>query len=107
VRFFVTTAGVLLLAAASAFAQQVNADFDKAVDFAGFKTYGWTQGTVPQGANPLMIQRVQSAIEGEMSAIGLVKTDNDPDVLVAMHVATKEDVSLQSWGYALDSAPAR
>ena len=35
-----------------------------------------------------------------MSAIGLVKVETDPDVLVAFHGATKEDVSLQSWGYA-------
>jgi Domain of unknown function (DUF4136) len=91
--------GVLLLYA-PAWAQQVNADFDKTVNFAGFKTYAWTQGTMPQGANPLMVQRVESAVEAEMSAIGLVKVEKDPDVMVAVHGATKEDVSLQSYGYA-------
>ena len=90
----------VLLVCAPAWAQQVNADFDKSVNFAGFKTYAWTQGSVPQGANPLMVQRAQSAIESEVSAIGLVKVDKDPDVLVAFHGATKEDVSLQSWGYS-------
>jgi hypothetical protein len=75
----------------------VNTDFDKSVNFAGFKSYAWTQGTMPQGANPLMVQRVISAVETEMSAIGLIKVE---DVLVAVHGATKEDVSLQSWGYA-------
>jgi hypothetical protein len=89
-----------LLMCPPVWAQQVNADFDKAANFAGFKTYAWTQGSVPQGANPLMVQRVQSAIEAEMSAIGLVKVEKDPDVLVAFHGATKEDVSLQSYGYA-------
>ena len=92
---------VLMLsgAAAPALAQQVNADWDKSATFADFKTYAWTQGTIPQGANPLMVQRVQSAIEAELSAIGLIKVEANPDVLVAAHGATKENVSLQSWGY--------
>jgi hypothetical protein len=98
VRLIVNTVVLALLAIPVA-AQQVNADFDKAANFAGFKSYAWTQGTVPQGASPLMVQRAQSAIEAELSAIGLVKVEQDPDVLVAMHSATKEDVSLQSWGY--------
>lgn len=94
--------GVALVAMAAHVlaAQQVNADWDKKVNFAGFKTYGWTQGTMPSGANPLMVQRVISAVESELSAIGLLKVDKDSDLLVAVHGATKEDVSLQSWGYA-------
>ena len=98
---FVLAAALMLSgASAPALAQQVNADWDKSVTFADFKTYAWTQGTIPPGANPLMVQRVQSAIEAELSAIGLIKVDQDPDVLVAAHGATKENVSLQSWGYA-------
>jgi hypothetical protein len=90
----------VLLVSAAAAAQQVNADSDKSANFAGFKTYAWTQGTMPQGANPLMVQRVIAAVDAEVSAIGLLKVDKDPDVLVAVHGATREDVSLQSWGYA-------
>ena len=84
---------------APALAQKVNADWDKAATFANFKTYAWTQGTIPPGANPLMVQRVQSAIEAELSAIGLIKVDQEPDLFVAAHGATQQDVSLQSWGY--------
>lgn len=92
--------GVLMLAVASIVAQQVNADFDKTTPFATFKTYTWTQGTIPASASPLMVQRVNAAVDAELSAIGLLKVDKDPDVLVAVHGATKEDVSLQSWGYS-------
>lgn len=97
-------AAIIVLAAACAvvplWAQQVTADWDKAANFAAFKTYAWTEGTVPQGANPLMVQRIQSAIEAELSAIGIQKVERDPDLLVAFHGATKENVSLQQWGYA-------
>ena len=93
-------AGALMLAAMPAMAQQVNADFDKTAGFANFKTYSWTQGTIPANANPLMVQRVNAAVDAELSAIGLMKVDKDPDVLVAVHGATREDVSLQQWGYA-------
>ena len=92
--------GVLMLAVASVVAQQVNADFDKTTPFATFRTYTWTKGTIPAGASPLMVQRVNAAVDAELSAIGLLKVDKDPDVLVAVHGATKEDVSLQSWGYS-------
>ena len=92
--------GVLMLTVAPVLAQQVNVDFDKTASFATFKTYAWTQGTIPAGASPLMVQRVNAAVDAELSAIGLLKVDKDPDVLVAVHGATKEDVSLQSWGYS-------
>jgi hypothetical protein len=100
IRIVMQAALLAVLGTVPAWAQQVNVDFDKTANFAGFKTYGWTQGTMPAGANPLNVQRVQSAVEAELSAIGLVKVDKDPDVLVAIHGATKEDVSLQSYGYA-------
>ena len=65
---FVLAAALMLSgASAPALAQQVNADWDKSATFANFKTYAWTQGTIPPGANPLMVQRVQSAIEAELS----------------------------------------
>jgi hypothetical protein len=98
-RIVLVTALALGLGPATAFAQQVSTDWDKGVSFSGYQTYAWTKGTMPAGANPLMVQRAQSAIEAELSAIGLVKTDANPDVLVALHGSTKEDVSLQTMGY--------
>jgi hypothetical protein len=91
------------LAPATAFAQKIVTDWDKANNFTGYKTYAWTQGTMPAGANPLMVQRAQSAVEAELSAIGLVKVEANPDVLVALHGSTKEDVSLQTVGYGYGS----
>ncbi len=96
----VLAAGLALaLWPATASAQKIATDWDKANNFTGYKTYAWTKGTVPEGANPLMVQRAQTAIEAEMSAIGLVKVEANPDVLVAMHSNTREDVSLQTVGY--------
>jgi hypothetical protein len=89
-----------LVAATPAWAQKVNADWDKAANFASYKSYKWSTGRVPEGTSPLMIQRIESAVESELASIGLVKVEKDPDVLVAFQGATKEDVSLQSWGYS-------
>ena len=93
------TALALALGTGTAFAQKITTDWDKANSFTGYKTYAWTQGTMPAGANPLMVQRAQSAVEAELSAIGLVKVDANPDVMVALHGSTKEDVNLQTVGY--------
>jgi len=89
----------LALAPATAFAQKVTTDWDKANSFTGYQTYAWTKGTMPAGANPLMVQRAQSAIEAELSAIGLVKVEANPDVMVALHGSAKEDVNIQTVGY--------
>ena len=92
-------AGVLLLAPGLAFAQQVSTDWDKTATFTGFKTYTLTKGQVPAGANPLMVQRVETAIGSELAALGLLRAEKGGDVTVVYHASTKEDVSLQSMGY--------
>ena len=46
-----------------------------------------------------MLQRVQTGIESELAALGLLKAETGGDLRVVYHAATKEDVSLQGMGY--------
>jgi hypothetical protein len=93
-------AGALLLTASLASAQKITTDWDKTATFTGFKTYTLTMGQMPAGANPLMVQRVESGIASELAALGLLRAETGGELMVAYHGATREDVSLQSWGYA-------
>jgi hypothetical protein len=76
-------------------AQSVDVSHDGTVDFKAFKTYALGTVTVTGDADPLMVQRIVSAVDSQMAAIGLRKVDKDPDVLVATE--HWRGVSYPSW----------
>jgi hypothetical protein len=97
-RFALSTILCLVLAVALA-AAGVTVDYDKAVDFSKIKTYAWKKGT--PAANPLNEERVHKAIEAQLAAKGLTKTDGEADVYVYSHVKTdkQQQVSVDGFGY--------
>jgi hypothetical protein len=96
---FMTVALALLLAPVVIFAQKVSYDYNKAANFASFKTYAHKQGT-PAGQE-LIDQRIVAAIDTELAAKGLTKADANPDVFVVYHIAfdKEKDISTYSSGY--------
>jgi len=95
----VAIAIALVLAPALAFAQKVTYDYEKSANFAGFKTYALKDGT--KVGQPLIDDRIVNAINTELAAKGLTKTDSNPDVYVVYHVAfdKQKDISTYSSGY--------
>jgi len=95
----VAIAIALVLAPALVFAQKVSYDYDKTANFAGFKTYALKDGT--KVGQPLIDDRIVSAIDSELAAKGLTKSDSNPDVYVVYHVAfdKQKDISTYSSGY--------
>jgi hypothetical protein len=91
---------VLLLPPALAIAQKVSYDYDKSANFAGFKTYAHKEGT--KVGQPLIDERILAAIDAQLAAKGLTKTEADPDVFVVYHIAfdKQKDISTFSTGYA-------
>ena len=89
----------LLLAPALAIAQKTSYDFDKAIDFTTFKTYGLKDGT--KVGDKLIDDRIVAAIESELAAKGFTKSET-PDVFVVYHLAfdSQKDISTYSSGYA-------
>ena len=88
--------GALLIAPAVVIAQKVTIDSDPAGQFASYKTYGWTAGT--PASNPLAESRIHAAVEQQLAAKGFTKSNN-PDVMVATLVATKEQKQLIADGF--------
>ena len=94
---------VALLILAPAFGQKVTRDWDRSANFEQYQTYAWAEGTdIP---NPLMHQRVIAAIDYQLSMKGLLKQDSNPDMYVAYHANSSEQVILDttSWGYGYGS----
>lgn len=89
----------VLMAPAVAAAQKVSYDYEKSANFAEYKTYAFKEGT-PVG-QPLIDQRIVSAIETELAAKGLTKSEANPDLVVVYHIAfdKQKDISTFSSGY--------
>jgi len=71
------------LMSGAAGAQSVDVSYDSTVDFRAFKTYALGTVTITGDADPLMVQRIVSAVDNRMAAAGLRKVEKDPDILVA------------------------
>lgn len=74
------------LMSVAAGAQSVDISYDKSVDVRAFKTYALGNVTITGDPEPLIVQRILSAVDSRMSAIGFRKVEQNPDVLVATQV---------------------
>jgi Domain of unknown function (DUF4136) len=96
---WITLAAAVLLASlgrpAMVQAQRTSYDFDSTVSFANFKTYTWTAGT-PAG-EPFFDRRVESAIDSQLAAKGLTKSETNPDLSVRYHVGLGVQRSVTGW----------
>jgi hypothetical protein len=80
---------LLVVGIASCSSVKVSYDIDKSADFTKFKTYGYTEDALKLPVQELNRNRVFSAIDRELAARGLSKSDN-PDVLIDLHVRTEQ-----------------
>lgn len=80
---------VSLLIAPAAFAQKVTFEFDQAADFSKYKTFAIREGQLnskdPALNSELVKKRIESDIEGALTAKGLTKSFGKPDLVVRYH----------------------
>ena len=75
---------------------EIHSRYDPAADFARYRTYDWMPGWRSSDRRPLPVRtevddRLRFAIEREMAAKGIVKTDaSEADLLVGYTVGIKE-----------------
>lgn len=70
---------VAAISITNAFAQKVSVGYDKSTDFAKYVSYTWAQpGSAP--ARPLLYASVVGAIDQELKAKGLSRTDSGGDL---------------------------
>ena len=91
-------AAILFVAPSAAYAQKVSVDYDKSANFSSYKTFAWAEG---QGArNPIVNQMIITAVERELTARGLSKTAENPDVRIAFLAAVGMDLEVTKPGWA-------
>ena len=96
--------GVLLLAAATAFAQDVRYNFDKNTDFSQFKTYKWVPMKEAAKVDDLLDKQIKDTIDAELAKKSLTKTDADSaDLYIGYQVGIGTEKQFTSydtgWGY--------
>jgi len=85
-------------------AQDVRYDYDKDKDFSKFKTYKWVTVKGADQPDELTGKRIMAAVDAELAAKGLTKTDSDSaDLYVAYQTAVGTEKQFTSyntgWGY--------
>ncbi|RRU03203.1 MULTISPECIES: DUF4136 domain-containing protein [Stenotrophomonas] len=72
----------------------VRTDHDPSANFASFKTYSWAQK--PQGASPLVVQRIVDGVDARLRARGLTEAPNGDIALVA-NIANSQRQTLDTF----------
>src|SRR5438105_237274 len=80
--------GMMLLFAVKSSAQQVKTDYDRNANFGQYKTYSWEQ---VKTQDPLMVDRIKSAVNGALAAKGFTEVPSGGDLsLVAMETTQNQ-----------------
>ena len=86
----IMAAAIVFLGTPVVFAQKVKVDVDSTANFSGFKTFGWDKGMVAR--NPIISQLIVTAVESELTARGLTRSADNPDLKVAVVAAAGMDI---------------
>ncbi|HVR96419.1 MAG TPA: DUF4136 domain-containing protein [Thermoanaerobaculia bacterium] len=92
-------ASLALLGLTACAGAKISTDFDKAADFSHFKTYSWIKGM--SAADPLVEERIKSAVDRKLAAKGLTQVESSADLHVATYASTsvQQEVNTASYGY--------
>ncbi len=92
---------VLGLAATPALAQKVTIDYAHDFDFKTVKTFQYVETEESDAKNPMMQDRIVSAIKKELAEGGLKEVTENPDLFVTSHVTSQENTvyNTTSFGY--------
>jgi uncharacterized protein DUF4136 len=86
----ILAAAVLCFSTSAVFGQKVKVDVDTTANFSTFKTFGWSEGQVAR--NPVISQMIVAAVESELTARGLTRSGDHPDIKVAVGAAVGMDI---------------
>jgi len=86
--------GMMLLFAGKSSAQQVKTDYDHSANFGQYKTYSWEQ---IKTQDPLLVDRIKSAVNAALSAKGWNQVDSGGDISIVAMEITKNQQTLNTY----------
>ena len=86
--------GVMSLFAGKLSAQQVKTDYDRSANFGQYKTYSWEQ---IKTQDPLMVDRIKSAVKTALAAKGFTEVPSDGDLSLVAMETTRDQQTLDTF----------
>ena len=86
--------GITLLFAAASFAQQVKTDYDRSADFGQYQTYSWEK---VQTRDPLMVGRIETAVNADLASKGWKQVQSGGDVSIIAIEITQNQQTLNTF----------
>ena len=86
--------GMTLLFAGRSSALDVKTDYDRNANFAQYKTYSWER---VQTRDPLMVDRIKSAVNGSLAAKGLTEVPTGGDISIVATEVTHNQQTLDTF----------
>lgn len=94
---FAVIAGLLMLWSMTASAQDIKYNFLQGTNFSKYKTYKWVQVPNVQYPNSILDDQIKRAIDTQLAAKGLSKTEDNPDLYVTYQVAVTQEKQWNSY----------
>src|SRR4051812_13192873 len=98
IRSLITAALLVIGAASTALAQKVSFDYDKTADFTTLKTFAFRDGT--KSNNPLVDERIVTAIAAALTARGMTRDDAAPALVVVTHLTFDKSKDISTFSTA-------
>ncbi len=72
--------------------QKIKVEFDKNLDFTKFRTFDWAP--LDASSRPMLVAAIAGAVEFELTARGLKRTTQHPDLYIEMYGAVDSDAAV-------------
>ena len=86
--------GLMLFFAGRSSAADVKTDYDRNANFAQYKTYSWER---VQTRDPLMVDRIKSAVNGSLAAKGLTEVPTGGDLFIVAIEVTRNEQTIDTF----------
>jgi len=96
---FMNLAAALLSLGVSAFAQEVQFDYDRSVNFNAYKTYQWVDVKAVPVGDELLDRDIKRAVDEQLAAKGLRRVDSGADLLVGYQAGISQEKQYDSLGW--------
>jgi hypothetical protein len=78
-------------------AQQISTQYDQTTDFSKFHTYKWITVNSSEPANQIMSDNIVGAVDAALAGRGMVRVEQNPDLLVGFQTALQKEQQLNYW----------
>ena len=85
---------MIMLMTIQSVAQQVKTDYDRKANFSQYKTYSWSS---VKTKDPLLVDRIKSAVDSTLAAKGLKEVNSDGDLSVNAMEITRNQQTLNTF----------